>query len=265
MDFDFELFLVLATIASGFIWLVYALVFAKQRQPAEGEEVKEPLLVEYSRSLFPVFLIVLLLRSFIAEPFKIPSGSMIPTLLVGDFIIVNKFSYGVRLPVLHTKIIDTGSPARGDVVVFRYPVDPSTDYIKRVIGLPGDKVRYEGKILYINDKPVQQTLLGDYRGACGGPLGPPAEQRREALDGVEHNILVCRNRLEQKNEYVVPDGEYMVMGDNRDNSNDSRYWGYVPEVNLVGRAMFIWLSSDPRQDFLSPDRIRWGRIGTSIK
>lgn len=264
MDFDFALFLVIATVVSGLIWLVYALMFAKKRQAVEGKEAREPLLVEYSRSLFPVFLIVLLLRSFIAEPFKIPSGSMIPTLLVGDFIIVNKFSYGVRLPVLHTKIMDMDSPSRGDVVVFRYPVDPSTDYIKRVIGLPGDRVRYVNKILYINGEPAGQTLLGEYRGACGGPLGPPAQQRRETLDGVEHDILVCPG-LEQGREYIVPEGEYLVMGDNRDNSNDSRYWGTVPEANLVGKAMFIWLSSDPRQDFLSLDRIRWGRIGTSIK
>ncbi|MGD9000894.1 MAG: signal peptidase I, partial [Granulosicoccaceae bacterium] len=187
MDFDFALFLVIATVVSGLIWLVYALMFAKKRQAVEGKEAREPLLVEYSRSLFPVFLIVLLLRSFIAEPFKIPSGSMIPTLLVGDFIIVNKFSYGVRLPVLHTKIMDMDSPSRGDVVVFRYPVDPSTDYIKRVIGLPGDRVRYVNKILYINGEPAGQTLLGEYRGACGGPLGPPAQQRRETLDGVEHD------------------------------------------------------------------------------
>lgn len=264
MDFDFEFFLVVATIVSGLLWLIYAQVFKKRQQLPEGEETKEPLLVEYSRSLFPVFLIVLLLRSFFAEPFKIPSGSMIPTLLVGDFIIVNKFSYGVRLPVLHAKFIETGSPARGDVVVFRYPVDPSIDYIKRVIGLPGDEVRYVNKILYINGKPTKQSYTGNYHGACGGPLGPPAEQRREILDSVEHDILVCPG-FEQGRVYVVPDGEYLVMGDNRDNSNDSRYWGTVPEENLVGKAMFIWLSSDPQQDFLSLDRIRWGRIGTSIK
>lgn len=264
MDFDFALFLVIATAISGLVWFGYFIVTSRRRGTGEGRAAKEPLLVEYSRSLFPVFLVVLLLRSFIAEPFKIPSGSMIPTLLIGDFIVVNKFSYGVRLPVINTRIIDSGSPQRGDVVVFRYPLEPSIDYIKRIVGLPGDRVRYENKMLYINDEPMRQVPVDDYPGGCGGPLGPPAQRRHEILAGIEHDILVCPG-LEQAREFVVPTGEYMVFGDNRDNSNDSRYWGTVPEANLVGKAMFIWLSSDPKQSFLSLDRIRWGRIGTSIE
>jgi len=243
MSFDFELLLVLATVISGLIWLVDAQYFAKRREPvpAEGEggEAKtgEPYLVEFARFLFPVVLIVLVLRSFVAEPFKIPSGSMLPTLEVGDFILVNKFAYGLRLPVGHQRILNLGNPERGDVIVFRYPENPNVDYIKRVIGLPGDEVAYYNKVLYINGEPVPlEQLDGYYRNH------PQALRFEETLGGVKHDILI--NTIASPGDFVVnvPKRHYFVMGDNRDNSRDSRAWGFVPEENLVGEAFMIWMN-----------------------
>jgi signal peptidase I len=265
VDFDFELLLVSLTAASGGIWALHRLFFARgvteTNQPG-AEVVTEPVVVEYARSLFPVFFIVLVLRSFVAEPYEIPSGSMKPTLLVGDFIVVSKFSYGVRLPVIDTKIFDVDSPERGDVMVFRYPRDNETNYIKRVIGLPGDHVLYIDKILYINNKPVPQEVLAEVAGQCGGYK---AIERVESLPGVEHRIYVCPQAPDRAYEFTVPEGQYLALGDNRDNSNDGRYWGYVPEKNLVGKAKMIWFSSDAAKGWFSGERIRWDRIGTSIK
>ena len=213
--------------------------------------------MEYGASFFPVILIVFVLRSFIVEPFKIPSASMLPTLHVGDFILVNKFTYGIRLPVVNKKIIDINEPQRGDVMVFRYPEDPSLDYIKRVIGVPGDKVAYQNKRLTINGKPVETTRVDDY-------LHPErlyySKQFVEKSDGVEHHTLndvdapdfvsnatqfPYRNDCLYNNAGLictVPAGHYFMMGDNRDNSRDSRFWGFVPEENIVGKAFFIWLN-----------------------
>jgi signal peptidase I len=218
--------------------------------------------VEYARSLFPVFFIVLVLRSFVAEPYEIPSGSMKPTLLVGDFIVVSKFSYGVRLPVIDTKIFDVSSPERGDVMVFRYPRDNETNYIKRLVGLPGDHILYIDKMLYINNKPVSQEIHAEVAGQCNGYK---AIERIENLPGVAHRIYVCPQAPNRAYEFTVPEGQYLVLGDNRDNSNDGRYWGYVPEKNLVGRAKMIWFSSDAAKGWFSGERVRWDRIGTSIK
>ena len=209
-----------------------------------------PVAVEYGKSLFPVLAFVLVLRSFLVEPFQIPSGSMRPTLEVGDFILVNKFAYGVRLPVVDTRIIEVGQPKRGDVMVFRYPVDPDVNYIKRVIGLPGDHVRYtRDKQLYINGQLVSEVLQGDEPGSLG-----MARLYRERLGEVEHVIRKeqRRNQSMPDQEWVVPAGHYFMMGDNRDNSNDSRFWsdpsvspalqGMVPEANIVGKAFAIWIS-----------------------
>ncbi|HID48172.1 MAG TPA: signal peptidase I [Chromatiales bacterium] len=195
------------------------------------------MLVEYARFLFPVVLVVLVLRSFVAEPFRIPSGSMLPTLEVGDFILVNKFTYGIRLPVLNTEILDLGAPQRGDVIVFRYPENPSIDYIKRVVGVPGDEIAYYNKVLYINGKQAKQEPKMPYQ-----PAFPNLKRFREQLDGVEHDILV--NVMYPAGDFIVtvPPDSYFVMGDNRDNSRDSRYWGFVPEQNLVGKAMLIWMN-----------------------
>ncbi len=253
MDYDFSFFLTVATLVTGVIWGGYWLIL-KARGEVYDEE-KEPILVEYSHSFFPVVLIVLLLRSFIAEPFRIPSASMMPTLLIGDFILVNKFTYGIRLPVLNKKIVELNEPKRGDIVVFRFPKDPAVDYIKRIIGLPGDKIAYYDKKLHINGVDANQVSLGRYQGVGQGADMTGNEQLSENLLGVEHNILVRNNVLSAEGVYVVPNGSYFVMGDNRDNSNDSRYWGTVPEENLVGQAFFIWMSWDWENKGVGLDRI----------
>jgi len=225
-----------------------------------------PLLVDLSRSLLPVFILVLILRSFLVEPFRIPSGSMMPTLLVGDFILVNKYAYGFRLPVINTKVIEVDTPKRGDVVVFRYPEDPRIPFIKRVIGVPGDEIVYHqlNKTVYINEEIVRQTPVGVYQGVGAGSNMTGAEERIEHLGNVEHNILIdhSRNLPTNYNVLKVPEGHYFVLGDNRDNSRDSRYWGLVPEENLVGKAFFIWMN----WDFDNPKgKITWSRIGTTIE
>jgi len=275
MNFDFPTLLVAATFFTGIAWAADALVLAprrvrKARQlerqglSTESREVaavlKEPTWIEYCKSFFPVILAVLLLRSFLVEPFRIPSGSMMPTLLVGDFILVNKYDYGIRLPVLNTKIIDIGEPKRGDVVVFRYPKDPSVDYIKRVVGLPGDRIGYYNKILHINGKPVAQVPAGVYVGKGSGVSMSGASERQEQLGDVQHQVLVMPRTTGMEGEYVVPENEYFVMGDNRDNSNDSRYWGTVPEENLVGKAFRVWMNWDSAYG-----GIEWDRIGKKIQ
>ncbi len=247
---DFALLLTGLTLLAGLIWLLDSLLFRSRRarvqQQAANARQREPVLVEYARSLFPVLLIVLLFRSFLFEPFKIPSGSMIPTLLIGDFIVVNKFAYGLRLPVLNTRFLDIGEPKRGDVVVFRYPLDPSVNYIKRMVGLPGDEISYRNKVLSVNGQPVELAEQGPYSSAevkCTTPR-PDALRLHEYLDGVEHDILVHQGSPARDGNWVVPAGHYFVMGDNRDRSNDSREWGYVPEENLMGRAVGIWMNFD---------------------
>jgi signal peptidase I len=247
MHFDFSLFLVLATVVTGVVWGVYALLvrLGRIRPPAVVDgEIVEPWPVDYARSFFPVILIVLLLRSFLVEPFRIPSASMMPTLLIGDFILVNKFAYGVRLPVLRNKVYEVGEPQRGDIVVFRYPKDQRMDYIKRVIGLPGDRIAYFRKQLYVNGQPVRQTRLAPYLGVGSGNSMTGAMRLEEDLSGVLHDILIREGQPTVEGEFVVPAGHYFVMGDNRDNSNDSRYWGTVPEENLVGKAFMIWMNWD---------------------
>lgn len=258
MNFDFAFFLVLASAATGLIWGAWALYL--KLSPRSASESKEPIVVEYARSFFPVIFIVLLLRSFLVEPFRIPSGSMMPTLLVGDFILVNKFTFGVRLPVLNRKIVELGKPARGDVVVFRFPRDPSVDYIKRVIGLPGDRIGYYNKRLTVNGAPVKVTPIGVYRGSGQSENMTGALLLSEELDPVTHDILIREGQPTVQGEFTVPEGQYFVMGDNRDNSNDSRYWGTVPEANLVGKAFFIWMSFD-----WTNGGVAFSRIGTLLK
>lgn len=253
MDFDFSFFLFVATLVTGIVWGGY-LLYLKQKGRAFDEK-NEPLLVEYARSFFPIVLIVFLLRSFLVEPFRIPSGSMMPTLLIGDFILVNKFTYGIRLPVINTKIIELNTPNRGDIVVFRYPKDPSVDYIKRVIGLPGDKVAYYNRALHINGRIISQKSLGVYQGVGEGANMTGTEHKLENLETVEHSILVRNGFPSVEGVYEIPAGHYFVMGDNRDNSNDSRYWGTVPEENLVGKAFFIWMSWDWQNKGIGFDRI----------
>lgn len=257
MDFDFSFFLVVGTLITGVIWGGFALY----RRLGDGRsELGEPLVVEYARSFFPIILIVMLLRSFIVEPFRIPSGSMMPTLLIGDFILVNKFAYGIRLPVLHTKMVDIDRPKRGDIVVFRFPDNPSVDYIKRVVGLPGDRIAYYNKQLYVNGKRAALAALGPYVGVGQSRSMTGAIHFLENLSDIRHSILIKDGQPSVEGTFVVPDGHYFVMGDNRDNSNDSRYWGTVPEANLVGKAFLIWMNWD-----WDSKSIGFDRIGTLLK
>jgi signal peptidase I len=258
MDYDFSFFLVIASLVTGVVWGGFLLYLKLVHKPYPTEN--EPLMVEYARSFFPVVLVVLLLRSFLAEPFRIPSGSMMPTLLIGDFILVNKFTYGVRLPVLNTKIIKISEPKRGDIVVFRYPKQPTVDYIKRVIGLPGDRIAYFDKKVYVNGQLAAQTSLGRYEGVGQGANMTGAEHFEENLESVNHSILINHGTISVEDVFVVPQGQYFVMGDNRDNSNDSRYWGFVPEANLVGKAFFIWMNWDWQNN-----GIAFNRLGTVLQ
>jgi signal peptidase I len=283
MSWNFALILFVLLVITGIIWVMDVAFMRKARRqrgaeaaarfdaapvgdPKENERLRReaveaatrpPWWVEYAVSFFPVILFVFLLRSFVVEPFRIPSGSMLPTLEDGDLILVNKFSRGIRLPILDKKIIDTGKMERGDVIVFRYPVDPDTDYIKRVVGLPGDEVAYLDKKLYVNGKEVPHTRDGDYFSPDRVAYVP---RFWEQLDTVKHHILMDENKYQeygpiwqfpyiQNCEYSragvrckVPPGNYFAMGDNRDDSADSRYWGFVPDGNIVGKAFFIWMN-----------------------
>lgn len=291
MSWDFALLLFIALVLTGIVWLFDRLRWRGARRTraeaaaqacrnnaaglddealrAECKQAYEralqpPWWIEYCVSFFPVILFVFVLRSFVVEPFRIPSGSMLPTLENGDLILVNKYQYGIRLPVIDQKIIEVGAPKRGDVVVFRYPVDPAVDYIKRVVGLPGDVVEYDDKVLLINGEPVTRVRDGDYYEPDRAAY---VEQYQEQLGTIAHRILlntgapqdlrpITRFPAFKNCEYrgggvrcTVPDGQYFMMGDNRDNSLDSRYWGFVPESYLVGRAFFVWMN------FSSPSRI----------
>ncbi|MBW8074808.1 MULTISPECIES: signal peptidase I [Metallibacterium] len=273
----FSLILLLLTVLSGLVRLFDIAFLRRRRRAAAGvPAAPEPWPVDYSRSLFPVLFAVLIFRSFIAEPFRIPSGSMMPTLKVGDFILVDKFAYGLRLPVFHTKILSTGEPRRGDVIVFRYPLNPGENYIKRVVGLPGDIVRIDGEQVYINGKRVPATLVGPYQGGYGRESrlleANGAMVYREQLGSRPNDIAVmpqinmagtlqtpdCHFQDTHHGTCVVPPHSYFVMGDNRDNSEDSRFWGFVPQHNLVGKAFVIWFS------WRGPHGIDFHRIGTVI-
>ncbi|MBM7072618.1 signal peptidase I [Shewanella sp. 202IG2-18] len=297
----FSLILVIVTLVSGIIWAIDAFAFAPKRKAALAaaektksltEKAKEKILqessiVETAHSIFPVIAFVLILRSFIYEPFQIPSGSMMPTLLVGDFILVEKYAYGLKDPVWRKQLVETGKPKRGDVVVFKYPIDPTVDYIKRVVGLPGDKIIYRNKQLYIQKACVEGVK------ECPGPElihrkeinrgefsqnGYPMLRYNEQLGDVNHDILINPAILDRVSayykqdgtkpyEFEVPKGKYFMMGDNRDNSLDSRFWGFVPEANLVGKAVAIWISFEfdrTDADFLPkwvPTGVRFNRVG----
>jgi signal peptidase I len=254
MNLNFELILFYATLITGIICLLDIFLLAPKRAR------NMPILVEYARSFFPILLIVFLLRSFLFEPFRIPSGSLEPTLQIGDFILVNKFSYGVRLPVVQKKIINISEPKRGDVIVLRWPPDPSFSFIKRVIGLPGDHIKYINKELFVNGEKIQQAFLKNSIAQGEGADEWPVQEKNENLLGVEHLIFIDPKKSGQDfDDIVVPDNMYFVMGDNRDDSADSRYWGFVPEKNIVGKAVLVWMSFEHGKY-----GIRWKRIGTMI-
>jgi signal peptidase I len=293
---NFALILFVLMVVTGIIWVLDVFVLSKQRRAAadralaeydartakltadgirldtqqnareklEAEHLRQPTWIEYSGSFFPVIALVFVLRSFLFEPFKIPSSSMVPTLLVGDLILVNKFTYGIRLPIINQKIIQLNDPQRGDVMVFKYPMDMSQDYIKRVVGVPGDKITYEGKKLTVNGKPVSYAQQDDY---LDDESLVYKKQFKENLTGVDHRILnddrAPTLNLGDVREFpnkeactytsegftcTVPAGNYFMMGDNRDNSADSRYWGFVPDKNIVGKAVAVWMNlSNPRR------------------
>lgn len=283
MSWNFALILFVLLVVTGIIWTLDVAVLRRRRaararaaadgvdttyasdaqeamrlrQEAASSASRVPWWVEYAVSFFPVILFVFVLRSFVVEPFRIPSGSMLPTLQSGDLILVNKFTYGIRLPVLDKKVVQINDPQRGDVVVFRYPVDPDVDYIKRIVGLPGDEVAYLDKKLYINGKLVPHVRDGEYFEPDRVSYIP---QYKEKLGEVSHEILLDEGKMQMYGpiwkfpdlnlcDYSrngvrckVPEGHYFAMGDNRDNSADSRYWGFVPDGNLVGKAFFIWMN-----------------------
>lgn len=284
---NFALILFGLTIATGVIWCLDLFYLAPKRRAAadtalaefdarlqrlQGEGIKsdqtgraeiesnllrQPTWIEYSGSFFPVLALVFFLRSFLYEPFKIPSSSMVPTLTIGDLILVNKFTYGIRLPIINKKIIEIGTPQRGDVMVFKYPKDMTLDYIKRVVGVPGDKIVYKNKRLTVNGEALPYQPLPDY---LDEERLTYSKQYRENLTGREHRILNDDNAppyVQNPDSFpqhelcsynaegfacTVPTGQYFMMGDNRDNSLDSRYWGFVPDKNIVGKAFFVWMN-----------------------
>jgi len=254
--FDVPFFLTLAVLVCGLVVLVDVLFFAKKRPAAEVQ----PIVVEYARSFFPVLLLVLVIRSFIIQPYRVPTGSLEPTILPGDFIVVNQFAYGLRLPVLNTKIVEVGKPKLGDIALFRYPKEPSVIFVKRVIGLPGDHIVYKNKTLTINGVEMPQQSIG--MDLDPEDLFPaPVQVRLEKLSGgIEHKIFIKPGLREfEEVDVIVPANSYFMVGDNRDSSADSRVWGVVPEENLIGKAFGIWLSWDsPRTT------VRWDRIGKKI-
>ena len=304
MAIYFSILLVILTLITGVVWFADKFYLASQRklrlaeaqaqckeelsEEAQKKIVEPSYMVDTAVQIFPVIAFVLVLRSFLYEPFQIPSGSMMPTLLDGDFILVNKYTYGLRDPVVRNKFMEVGEPERGDVVVFKYPEDTRIDYIKRVIGLPGDRIIYRNKNLYIKPsctrdaqnckefKQVVQSFVNkdDY---ADGPMA--LSRYTIELPGQTHDILINSNipprtahyhkqSGTQRDEFVVPEGQYFVMGDNRDNSLDGRFWGFVPEENLVGKAVFIWMSFDferVQEDILPtwiPTGVRFSRLGS---
>jgi signal peptidase I len=298
----FSILLVCLSFGSGVIWLLDAKILAPKRQLklAEAEQklgegfddetrtkiLRQSSIAETARSIFPVVLIITILRSFFYEPFQIPSGSMIPSLEMGDFVLVEKYAYGIKDPVTRSKFIDTGYPQRGDVAVFKHPDDPTIDYIKRIVGLPGDTIRYLNKTIYIkpdcNNDPkhcdkfniISKNLI------TSGEVtfeGSTFDHYKEDLLGMDHELLVDPFRVSTPNfqqegtstdEWVVPQGKYFAMGDNRDRSADSRYWGFVSDENLVGKAVFIWMSFEFDWDNDSwvpgwiPSNVRFERLGS---
>ena len=259
VHFDFAVLLTVLTAVTGIGWVIDKLFLASRRRSLIGDGADKPgWIIDFCRSFFPVIFAVLMLRSFVAEPFRIPSESMLPTLIKGDFILVNKFSYGLRDPVFHWKFLGDGKPKRGDVVVFRWPRDASTDFIKRIVGVPGDHLVYRDKTLFVNGEPARLEADGVY--ASPAPGGDVRYRMTEDLTDVRHHVIVDPNRPAEDFDMVVPPGHYFAMGDNRDGSFDSRGWGTVPERNLVGRAFFIWMSWDGQRK-----RPYFSRIGTVIR
>ena len=269
---DFSLMLVVVGAVSGIVWALDQAFFARRRRSSAAaagtppDRVREPIAVEYARSFFPVIVLVLVIRSFLFEPFRIPSDSMMPTLFDGDFIFVSKYSYGLRLPVVNTLVVPTGTPQRGDVIVFRLPPNPKINYIKRLVGLPGDRIRIdENNQLYVNDKPMPQQRGLSYSGPKQDLWNYAGAATAVEQLGAQRHLIMFANGGVKTGEWVVPKGHYFFMGDNRNNSKDSRFQddidapGFVPAQNLVGKAVRIWLNLDTRDGPL------WRRVGNAIQ
>jgi signal peptidase I len=274
---NFEYLLALATVFSGVVYLLDKLLFARLRryrydsikerrevlQPEEETYLSSgmPIIVDYARSFFWVLLMVLMLRSFIFEPFRIPTGSLVPTLLPGDFILVNKFDYGVRLPVLNTKIVKLHQPQRGDIVVFRYPVNPKVDFIKRVVGLPGDTISYVNKVFFVNGQEATQVFQATEPYLYENGTTIDATRWQENLLGVKHDIYQFSSRpADNFTNLTVPEGMYFMIGDNRDDSADSRYWGFVPESYIVGKPLYVLFNWNSETY-----NFRWKRSGLKVQ
>ncbi len=257
---DFTFYLTLAVVVTGIIALLDMLFWAKKRRQ-QGQ--KEPLLVEYARSFFPVLLIVLIIRTFIVQPYRVPSSSLVPTVLPGDFIVVKQFAYGLRLPVTNTKIVKISEPRYGQIFLFRSPPDPHVTFVKRVVGIPGDHIEYKNKVLYINGQEQKQKFLESTHYIDENGVYFSVNRIEENLEGVKHQIFVQPTGGETQDvDVVVPPRHYFAMGDNRDNSGDSRIWGFVPEENLIGQAFWIFMSWDTNGSGM--DKIRWQRIGKGL-
>lgn len=263
MNFNFELILFYITLVAGVICLFDWLFLAKKRRIRQSNvaEPELPVIIDYARSFFPVLLVVFIFRSFVYEPFRIPSGSLKPTLLTGDFILVNKFDYGLRLPVAHKHVTAGVAPKRGDIIVFRWPPNPSVDFIKRVVGVPGDKISYVNKEIYINGNKMTQNILETKEVRDDNGETMRVQESMEDLSGVKHRIYTNPAIMARDfKDVVVPEDSYFVMGDNRDDSEDSRYWGFVRDKDIVGKAVLVWMSWNN----LDTD-VRWNRIGTPIR
>lgn len=256
INFDFPFYLTLGVVVTGIITLVDQLAWAKARKEAGG---KQPKVIEYARSFFPALLIVWIIRSFIIQPYQVPTGSLEPTVMPGDFIAVNQLSYGIRFPVPHTKIFGKGEPKRGDVALFYWPEDTKVRFVKRVVGLPGDHVEYKNKILTVNGDTMPQQFEGTKLSEEPGTVPTLVVHLKEKLNGITHDIYVRPDVNNTDIDVVVPEGHYYMMGDNRDSSLDSRAWGFVPEENLIGKAFGVWMSWNSNLH-----KVRWNRIFTGI-
>lgn len=258
MDINFQFVLMFITISFALIVLIDVLYWAPKR--LENKVTKRPFVIDNARSLLPVLVIVLIIRGFIIQHFYVPSESLEPTVVPGDFLLVKQYSYGLRVPVWGTKVFPGGQPQRGDIVILHWPVNPKYDYVKRVIGLPGDTISYVNKVLTINGKQAAQTQGKPSSFQLPDGTAVLVQEKQEDLLGVKHAIYVRDEApREDFRDLIVPKGHYFVMGDNRDDSDDSRYWGFVPERNLVGKAFMVWLSWNKQTS-----GFRWSRAGTWI-
>lgn len=263
MFIDFLNILALITIFAGLIYLIDVIWRAVRKTDLPTDEKgrkKHPIIIDYARSFFPILLIVLLIRAFIVQPYRVPTGSLEPTIMPGDLILVTQYNYGLVLPIWEKKFVDIDEPKTGQIALFRWPVNPSLTFVKRVIGVPGDHISYINKVLYINGKKATQTFVKNTEEVSDSGQTFPAKEYEEDLGGVKHDIYIQPDTTSRDfKDLVVPEGMYFMMGDNRDDSDDSRFWGFVPANNFIGKAVLIWMSWDSQNN-----SIRWNRIGQGL-